>query len=306
MPGMLVAHVLFLAALAAIALGVLVTLGRIVRGADKRLLLTQTRGALCDAPDGRGISVLCSGASGPEGVRELLNVGYPRYEAVVVLDGMRRPDVFAAIVAEYRMIEVDFHPTGELPVEGVRALYRSRKRHFRRLVLIDKGFTSRRDDWEAAVGVAIYDYVLPLHSGINLSPFCIGRLAAELSLVPSGTVDLVRSMIGKPLLLIARDTVVAAGGFGSGLVRSIPRARRITLYEPLLREAGPASCRRGRCGIVAWLLAAFVVATAVAGWWEVCAVLLTMGVVVAAAEYARTYQPDACALSSAPPTDLGE
>ncbi len=289
---MLAAQILFLAALAAIAAAVLATLVRIVAGADKRLLLAETRGTLCDAPDGRGISVLCSGAAGPEEVRHLLDVGYPRYEAVVVLDGARRPEAFAAVLAEFHLIEVNYNPSGELPAEGVRGLYRSRKRCYRRLVVVDKAFTTRRADYEAAMGVAIYDYVLPLRSGIRMTPFCIGRLAAELSSEPAGAVDLVRSPVGEPLLLAAREAVVAAGGFGPDLVRSVPRGRRRMLYEPFLRDAEPFM--RGpafRRAAAVLLLVAGIAATAAAGWWEVCAVLLTLAIVAAAAEYARSYAP---------------
>lgn len=297
---MLAAQVLFIAALAAVAAGVLTTLVRIVYGTDKRLLLAETRGTLCDAPDGRGISVLCSGASGPEEVRRLLDVGYPRYEAVVVLDSARRPEVFAAVLAEYHLIDVNYNPADELPVEGVRGLYRSRKRCYRRLVVVDKAFTSRRADLDAAVGVAIYDYVLPLRSGIRMTPFCIGRLAAELSFEPAGAVDLVRSPVGEPLLLAAREAVVAAGGFGPDLVRSIPRSRRRMLYEPFLRDAMPpmrGSVRRRAAAVLT--LVAGIAATAAAGWWEVCAVLLTLAVVAAAAEFARIYAPEERAAQAA-------
>ena len=286
-------QIVFVAALAAVVAGAFVALVRIVCAADKRLLLAETRGMLCDAPDGRGISVLCSGVAGVEEVRRLLDEGYPRYEAVVVLDSVRRPEAFAAVLAEFHLIDVNYDPADDLPAEGVRGLYRSRKRCYRRLVVVDKAFTSCRADFDAAVGVAIYDYVLPLRPGIRMMPFCIGRLAIELSLEPAGAVELVRSPVGEPLLLVAREAAVAAGGFGPDLVRSIPRSRRRTLYEPFLRAAKPSVRRPVLRRGAALLLAACIAATAAAGWWEVCAVLLTLAVVAAAAEYARTCAPEA-------------
>lgn len=100
-------QIVFVAALAAVVAGAFVALVRIVCAADKRLLLAETRGMLCDAPDGRGISVLCSGVAGVEEVRRLLDEGYPRYEAVVVLDSVRRPEAFAAVLAEFHLIDVN-------------------------------------------------------------------------------------------------------------------------------------------------------------------------------------------------------
>ena len=125
-----------------------------------------------------------------------------------------------------------------------------------------------------------------------MMPFCIGRLAIELSLEPAGAVELVRSPVGEPLLLVAREAAVAAGGFGPDLVRSIPRSRRRTLCEPFLRAAKPSVRRPVLRRGAALLLAAGIAATAAAGWWEVCAVLLTLAVVAAAAEYARTCAPE--------------
>lgn len=229
---------------------------RIVCAADKRLLLAETRGMLCDAPDGRGISVLCSGVAGVEEVRRLLDEGYPRYEAVVVLDSVRRPEAFAAVLAEFHLIDVNYDPADDLPAEGVRGLYRSRKRCYRRLVVVDKAFTSCRADFDAAVGVAIYDYVLPLRPGIRMMPFCIGRLAIELSLEPAGAVELVRSPVGEPLLLVAREAAVAAGGFGRiwcGAFRGAAGGRSTNLSagcEALGAETGPASrCGPAACGV---------------------------------------------------------
>lgn len=289
---MLTAHILFVAVLAAVAAAVVWTLLKIVNGADKRLLLAEARGTLSDAPDVRGISVLCSGADGLGQVRNLLDVGYPHYEAVLVLDSARCPRTFAEVLGQYHLIEVNYNPSGELPVNGVRGLYRSRKRCFRRLVLIDKAFTSQKDDFDAATGIAIYDYVLPLTAGVRMMPFCIGRLAAELSLEPVGAIGLLKSNVGVPLLLANRDAVVATGGFGPRLMRDVPRTRRRTLYEPLLRNAG-TDRRHDRRLHAVWivLLVAAIAGTAVAGWWEVCAVLLTGAIVAAAAAYAMSYAP---------------
>ena len=112
----------------------------VLRARDRRLLVAAARTVYSDAPDGIGISVLCSGVTDPAQLENLLSPEYSRYEVVVVLDSRRQAAEFGALVARYRMIRVEWTFAGELEVTGVRALGRSRKRCFRRLVLVDRVF----------------------------------------------------------------------------------------------------------------------------------------------------------------------
>ena len=68
----------------------------------------------------------------------------------MVLDSLRYPVEFAAFTARYRMIRVEYALSEELPVTGVRALGRSRKRRFRRLVLVDRAQDTPAGDFDAA------------------------------------------------------------------------------------------------------------------------------------------------------------
>ena len=131
---MLIVLLLLLAAVAAAALALL---WLVVRGHNKRLLLAGSHAVASDTPGGIGISVLCSGVHAQEQVENLLSAEYAHYEVIVVLDSLRYPVEFAAFTARYRMIRVEYALSEELPVTGVRALGRSRKRRFRRLVLVD-------------------------------------------------------------------------------------------------------------------------------------------------------------------------
>ena len=132
---MLIVLLLLLAAVAAAALALL---WLVVRGHNKRLLLAGSHAVASDTPGGIGISVLCSGVHAQEQVENLLSAEYAHYEVIVVLDSLRYPVEFAAFTARYRMIRVEYALSEELPVTGVRALGRSRKRRFRRLVLVDR------------------------------------------------------------------------------------------------------------------------------------------------------------------------
>ena len=261
---------LLLFAATAACVGALLPL--ISRARSKRLLLNAVRRASSDAPDGIGISVLCSGVTDAAQIENLLSPEYSRYEVIVVLDARRHAAEFAALTARYRMIRVEWVCSGELEVSGVRALGRSRRRCFRRLVLVDRAQDSEAGDFDAAASVATYDYLLPVRAGCFLLP---------------GSLDLIRSPLGEPAALLSREAVVAAGGFGMRPLRGIPRCRRRMLWEPLL--AAPRSGVRmpGRLrGLASSSLAAAFAAAAAAGWWTSAAALATLALVWAGGECA--------------------
>ena len=203
---------LLLFAATAACVGALLPL--ISRARSKRLLLNAVRRASSDAPDGIGISVLCSGVTDAAQIENLLSPEYSRYEVIVVLDARRHAAEFAALTARYRMIRVEWVCSGELEVSGVRALGRSRRRCFRRLVLVDRARDSEAGDFDAAASVATYDYLLPVRAGCFLLPGSVERLVAELGEGRPGSLDLIRSPLGEPAALLSREAVVAAGGFG--------------------------------------------------------------------------------------------
>ena len=267
---------LLLFAATAACVGALLPL--ISRARSKRLLLNAVRRASSDAPDGIGISVLCSGVTDAAQIENLLSPEYSRYEVIAE---------FAALTARYRMIRVEWVCSGELEVSGVRALGRSRRRCFRRLVLVDRAQDSEAGDFDAAASVATYDYLLPVRAGCFLLPGSVERLVAELGEGRPGSLDLIRSPLGEPVALLSREAVVAAGGFGMRPLRGIPRCRRRMLWEPLL--AAPRSGVRmpGRLrGLASSSLAAAFAAAAAAGWWTSAAALATLALVWAGGECA--------------------
>lgn len=294
--------------LLAVAVAAVTVLWLVVRGRNKRLLLATSHVTAGDAPDGIGISVLCSGVRTQEQVENLLSVEYARYEVVVVLDSLRYPAEFAALSTRYHMIRVEYVLSEELPVPGVRALGRSRKRRFRRLVLVDRVQDTPDGDFDAAAGVAAYDYVLPVREGQYLLPGAVGRLVAEVGEQGAGTCDFVRSRIGEPASLLSREAVVAAGGFAARAGKNVPRRRRRNLWEPVFHKpqtvphsapqpvsqsmpqsapySAPQSAsqpvpkpRSGLRAVAASLLAAAVVAAVWTGWWPAAAVLVTAALV---------------------------
>ncbi len=272
----------------------------VLRGRDKRLLLRDAHGIGSSLSEEIGISVLCSGIDAPERIDALLGSEYTRFEVIVVLDAGDFPDEFAQLTARYRMIRVEWHGSQEFPTAGIRSLWRSRRRSCRRLVLVDRpqragGPVSEGSvaDWNAAAAVAAYDYLLPLDARTALLPDAVMRLVAELGEHSAGAVDVVRSRIGMPVLLIARDVAMEAGGFGKRLLRRIPRRKRLELWEPLACRADRTDAakrvRMEKFVLRAALIAAFIATgwAALAGYWTGAAVMATAAVVAGAAAYGR-------------------
>lgn len=277
---MLVIQIVIFACGAAAAGWTLFVLLRIVRSMRKRRLLARQHGLVSDAPEGTGISVVCSGVREHAQLENLLGVEYARYEVVVVLDARHFFAEFDAIVTRYRMIRVNYVPCEELPVDGVRGLYRSRQRSYRRLVLIDRAQSSAYEDFDAAGCVATYDYLLPVRQGCLLLPGTVERLAAELSECPSGMLELVRSRLAEPAVLVSREVVLREGGFSRKVGHSVRPGNRRTLYEALLFRPCMARSKDAVGGAVIGI--ALIVAagfTAISGAWFATALLMSAVVI---------------------------
>lgn len=235
-------------------------------------LVDRMHGVRCDAPDWIGISLLATEGVDQEQVAQLLTVEYARYEVVVVLDAQREAMCFAELCTIYHLIRVEYRPTGELPSAAVRGLYRSRKRRFRRLVLVDMAGDNRVARLDAATDVAAYDYLLPVGRGARLLRGAIERLVVLI-----GSATSVRScwrmVVGERAVVCRREEVVAAGGFDHYAAWRCGER----LYAPFL-EGEPHRWRSRLYALLFLLLfggGAVISGWLFAGWWLSVAVAMT-------------------------------
>lgn len=185
----------------------------------RRRWLRLQHGVLYDAIEQIGISALVVDRCTLQRLDALLAVEYPRYEVILTLRRARDPILFEELIDRFRLIRVEYKPSGELPVAGVRGLYRSRKRRFRRLVLLDIGpRLARNERLNAAADVATYEYLLPIPSGATLRVGAVEGVACAVDRLQGVSFDRLRSWVGLPARLEVRASVVAAGGF-----RRLPR-----------------------------------------------------------------------------------
>lgn len=244
-----------------LALCALVRLLRTERDCARRRLLRSMYG-IRSGPVGRiGLSVLLTEGISLRRLERLLTVEYALFEVVAVLDGERQEELLTTLAARYRMIRVGCDPTGELPVSGVRALYRSRKRRFRRLVLVDRRADPATPPLHAAAEAAAYDYLWPLRPDERLTRGAVERAVYALSeSAPPPAV--LHAAAGMRATIYAREAVVAAGGFNRRLRRTSPRR---TICDPLTVRLGGARRRWIGRGVALAALAAGLAAAPV--WW---------------------------------------
>lgn len=274
---------------AAICVVTLAALWRLWRGRCEGEWLRGRMAGFCDAADGAGISLLYTGIRDAGEAVELLSEEYARYEAIVVADGQEEAPLLEELKRRYALTAVDYRPGHELPVFGVRGLYRSQARGFRRLVVIDRERSAVTDDWDAAAEVASFDWLLPLRTGQRLLPTGLCRLAAEVNRDARRMVRVVTSTVGEPALLIVWEELAAVGGFSPRLLRCVHRSHRRRIGEAVLRAAAPPPKGLTRL-VVAAFAAVWMAAGYAAGGWRglvacLCGWLFVAGAVGVAAPY---------------------
>lgn len=263
--------------------------GAVLHGENRRRMFAVSYGAVCDCAGGVGISAICVDAESAERVAELLHVEYERYELIVTVDSSEKPELLRELTERYGLVKVDYRPSGELFASEVRALYRSRSRRFRRLVVLDVISIVPETDADAALGVSVYDYAVQVGSGTSLLPYAVEYAVSEICSAPEMPHE-VYAATGADLTIYLRDDVVAGGGFSSCARHFCRRRDRLAVYGVL---AAKRVSRRKTAGIVVFAAATFVcggIAAAITNVWPLVAVAVMWTTVAAAV---------LCAISSA-------
>ena len=104
-----------------------------------------------------GVSAVVEYPETPQPLIALLEEAYPRSEAVVITDLEHFLSPFGELIKRFHLIRVNHSH-----LAGVRSLYRSRHRAFRRVVMVDLPIEFRHRALDVAKEVATYDYILQL------------------------------------------------------------------------------------------------------------------------------------------------
>lgn len=190
-----------------------------------------------------GISVVCTGAIDMAQLENLVAPDNMGYEVVLLMDGESYGRYMQRIVRRYALFEVAVPRWSELPVEGVRRVWRSRFDALRRITLIDRVETTPVEELDCATALCSMEYIMPLSRHLYLD-----RGAADilLSLVAEyeHSAECIVCGIDEPVRLYRRACVVRCGGFAGVASEQIRRC-----YVPVDVVSHIAPARRHVCRI---------------------------------------------------------
>ena len=154
-----------------------------------------------------GISAIVEYPETPAPLFALLEERYPYSEVVVVVDLQQHFSIFGELIERFRLVRVNHSHLG-----GVRALYRSRFRAFRRVVLIDLPMKHRPRAAKVAKSVALYDYALRLKGESVVARGAIAHCANIIASHSVVTDISLKSIVGADARLERCDTESSRGG----------------------------------------------------------------------------------------------
>ncbi|MFI3281040.1 MAG: hypothetical protein R3Y44_03590 [Rikenellaceae bacterium] len=144
-------------------------------------------------------------------IAESLKSESSAYQVVIVADFQRHEQLLRSITHYFGLFKTQYSPSDELAQGAVRALFRSHRRLFSKVVVVDSPRSSRYTPFEVGAVVSSYNYNLQVDSKRALRPRAIENLLLELALRPEGSVEQITSMIGERFKLLCREAALPSG-----------------------------------------------------------------------------------------------
>lgn len=139
-----------------------------------------------------GISLISAYPSTLQPLLAMVEEGYPRSEAILLCDMQLHFDRFGEVVRRFSLVRVNHDH-----LEGVRALYRSRQRAYRRVVVVDLPLEERSRSEAVAREVASYEYMLYIEGDTIIEPDTAALCIATIASYPIGTPISLSSLMGE-------------------------------------------------------------------------------------------------------------
>ena len=211
----------------------------LIIGAERQQRLLSDSSIGCHTPLGDiGCSLICRRVESMAQVENLLSVTYERYEAIVMIDATLQPELFAALVARYRMVRVNSPDTTQNSTNGrndspkIRSLYRSAERRYRRLVVAE--ISADANPYAAlneVLSIASHNFVICTGSGVYIRPQAIHSIAITLSDSAALCPEALISLGDESYHALRREAVILRGGFSPALLSKIPRSKRLYTHQ---------------------------------------------------------------------------
>lgn len=138
-----------------------------------------------------GISAIVEYPDTTAPLLSLLDEEYPHCEAIIVTDLQCNNASFGALIRQFRLTKVN-----HTHLKGVRALYRSRHKMFRRVVMIDMPKKHRSLATKIVKKVASFDYILHLQGECQVSHNILTYCANIIAMHPTTKAIELESIIG--------------------------------------------------------------------------------------------------------------
>lgn len=183
-----------------------------------------------------GYSVLCTNIEDISLIEKLLTSEFYRYEVIISINSANQRELFHAIIKHYKLVEVNNSFPQEISSSPIIALYRSRLRGYRRLIVADIATTNQYDALNAALNISSYDYIIPIIEAIYLRPNAISAIAFSLSQERHRNPELIYCATATPCYIFQRDALIDRGGFSSHIVKSYPAATTLCLHINLTQR----------------------------------------------------------------------
>ncbi len=157
------------------------------------------------------ISVVSAQGRGVNYVASLLKSESTAYEVIIVDDFSQKESTLREIIQYFGLFKVSYSTCGELPTGAIHSMYRSHKRLFSKVVIVDTPHSKEYTPFEVGAVVSRYNYNLQLRSPRPLRSRAIEHLLLELACRPEGSVEQITSLLGERIKLICREAALPEG-----------------------------------------------------------------------------------------------
>ncbi len=110
-----------------------------------------------------------------ENIKALLTLYYPNFEIVVVNDGSRDNTLELAIEA-FDLEKVTYIVDYKIPCQEVRGIYKSRKKAFNNLTIVDKLNGGKADALNSGINIAKGDYFISIDVDSIIDPYALQKM----------------------------------------------------------------------------------------------------------------------------------
>ncbi len=181
---------------------------------------------------GVGVTVVVEHLDSVAQVCRLLSCDLSPYEVVVVADFSSRRELLGNMIRYFSLLKVSYVESGELREGGVVVLYRSRKRLYRRLIVVRRSEGGVPSSLQIAASLASYDFVLALPRGRGLRRDAIAMLLRRLERADVLDVDRVVSLRGERFVMLRREWALV----GHSAWHNINSGNCVRIYKQILNK----------------------------------------------------------------------